>query len=237
MTERPRGALTRDTTALAIGPSHLWWSGDTLEIAVDEIASPLPTRVRGKIRIRPAALTAEPFQLDPSGRHQWWPIAPLARIEVELDKPALSWSGAGYLDHNAGSEPLESGFKRWDWCRATHRNGSTLLYEVTLPDGTNKALTLIADKHGAISLLEPTRSVTLPRSPVWQLQRGTRADDAEPAKVIRTLEDTPFYARSKVSTRLAGETVLAMHESLSLDRFRSSVVKMMLPFRMPRQMW
>jgi carotenoid 1,2-hydratase len=52
--------------------------------------------------------------------------------------------------------------------------------------------------------------------------------------VISTLEDTPFYARSVVRTRLLGEPVTAMHESLSLDRFSALWVQAMLPFRIPR---
>ena len=54
------------------------------------------------------------------------------------------------------------------------------------------------------------------------------------AHVRRTFEDTPFYARSEVASVLGGEGVLAMHESLALDRFKSGVVQAMLPFRMPR---
>jgi carotenoid 1,2-hydratase len=37
-----------------------------------------------------------------------------------------------------------------------------------------------------------------------------------------------------LDTRLLGQDATAMHESLSLDRFRSPIVQMMLPFRMPR---
>ncbi|MFZ4807179.1 MAG: hydratase [Hyphomicrobiaceae bacterium] len=237
MTERPRRALERSRTALTIGPSSMWWNGHSLEISIDETTSPIPSRIKGTVRILPLALTRQSFQLDPNERHEWWPIAPLARIEVELEHPALKWSGAGYLDTNSGREPLEAGFSRWDWCRATHERGSTLLYEITLPDGRQDALTLIADATGNVAALEATSNVGLPRSPIWQVERGTRADKAEPARVIKTLEDTPFYARSKVATHLAGQRVVAMHESLSLDRFRSSVVKLMLPWRMPRQFW
>lgn len=222
---------------MAIGPSHLWWNGAALEIDIDERANPLPRRVKGKVKIHPTALTAEPFVLDPNGRHRWWPLAPLARIEVELEHPSLKWSGAGYLDTNFGSEPLEDGFARWDWCRGTHELGSTLIYEVTLPDGRHDALTLMASPNGEVDVLDATRNVALPRSPVWQVVRGTRADRAEPAAVLKTLEDTPFYARSKVATRLAGQKVIAMHESLSLERFRRDIVKAMLPFRMPRAIW
>jgi carotenoid 1,2-hydratase len=69
----------------------------------------------------------------------------------------------------------------------------------------------------------------------WRVARGTRSDTQQPAAVIRTLEDTPFYARSIVSARLLGSSVIAMHESLSLQRFRSPWVQALLPFRMPRK--
>jgi carotenoid 1,2-hydratase len=52
--------------------------------------------------------------------------------------------------------------------------------------------------------------------------------------VVQTLEDAPFYARSVVASQLQGESVNAVHESLSLDRFRSGWVQVLLPFRMPR---
>jgi carotenoid 1,2-hydratase len=62
-----------------------------------------------------------------------------------------------------------------------------------------------------------------------------RADQGVQPDVIRTLEDGPFYARSQVRTKLYGEAADAFHESLDLDRFRSPLVRAMLPFRMPRR--
>ena len=52
--------------------------------------------------------------------------------------------------------------------------------------------------------------------------------------MLATYEDTPFYARSLLASTLGGEPVRAMHESLSLDRFRNPMVRLMLPFRIPR---
>ena len=51
---------------------------------------------------------------------------------------------------------------------------------------------------------------------------------------LRTLEDTPFYARSLLTdgTQAPG---LVIHETLSLDRFGSNWVQSLLPFRMPRR--
>jgi carotenoid 1,2-hydratase len=53
-------------------------------------------------------------------------------------------------------------------------------------------------------------------------------------RVLRTYEDTPFYARSLLATEFDGVIGTAMHESLDLDRFNSRWVQCLLPFRMPR---
>lgn len=62
-----------------------------------------------------------------------------------------------------------------------------------------------------------------------------RSDAGHPARVLRTLEDGPFYARSLVGATWLGEPVQALHESLSLRRFSAPWVQAMLPFRMPRR--
>ena len=54
-------------------------------------------------------------------------------------------------------------------------------------------------------------------------------------EVTRTLEDAPFYARSLVASQVLGKPAIAVHESLSLTRFRAAWVRMLLPFRMPRR--
>jgi carotenoid 1,2-hydratase len=145
----------------------------------------------------------------------------------------MRWSGNGYLDSNSGDEPLENSFVRWDWSRASVRNGTAVLYDVTRRSGGDFSLALHFDRSGRAELFVPPTRIALQRSG-WQIERNTRADAGYPARVVKTLEDTPFYARSLISTRLLGEHANAVHESLSLDRFRSRWVQMMLPFRMPR---
>ena len=77
MTERGRGALVRDADQLAIGPSRLHWRGDHLEIEIAEVTAPLPSRIRGTVRVHPGALTGRCFTLDDAGHHHWSPIAPV----------------------------------------------------------------------------------------------------------------------------------------------------------------
>jgi carotenoid 1,2-hydratase len=53
--------------------------------------------------------------------------------------------------------------------------------------------------------------------------------------VEQTLEDTPFYVRSLLSSGLLGEQVTSVHETLDLPRLVSLPVRLMLPWRMPRR--
>ena len=84
-------------------------------------------------------------------------------------------------------------------------------------------------------VVQPAKA-SLPRTG-WLVKRATRADEGSTPRVLKTWIDAPFYARSKLATRLFGEDVEAVHESLSLARFRSPIVQSMLPYRMPRAFW
>ncbi|MBB4200309.1 carotenoid 1,2-hydratase [Rhodoblastus sphagnicola] len=233
MTERFGDAVQRDKSWLEIGPSSLEWDGDCLTIRIDEIAVPIPKRLRGTVRVHPTALHDKSYQLDSAGRHHWGPIAPCARVEVELEKPSVRWSGSGYLDSNRGDEPLEAAFKRWDWSRAALKRGAAVLYDVTGRDGAGPVLGLRFDPAGGVEPFEAPPFIKLP-STLWRVERGTRGDPQGGARVVETLEDTPFYARSVLETNLLGETATAMHESLCLDRFSARWVQRLLPFRIPR---
>lgn len=210
------------------------WDGNALTVWIDEVTVPVPGRIRGTVRLHPEVLTGHAVPLDGEGRHRWFPLAPSARVEVELERPALCWSGTGYLDGNAGDEPLEEGFREWDWSRARLRDGgSAVLYEVVRRSGERRPLALRFDHTGDVQAFEPPPPVQLPTT-LWRVARCTRADPGPPPRVLQTLEDTPFYARSLLGTRLLGEPVRAVHESLSLERFRQAWVRLLLPFRLPR---
>jgi carotenoid 1,2-hydratase len=233
MTERGRSAVRRGRHELAIGNSALSWDGTALTIGIDEVAVPFPRRIRGAIRVEPTGLNAASFSLDVAGRHIWRPIAPSARVSVDMVAPETRWNGEGYFDMNAGAEPLEAGFTAWTWSRAALGRGSAVLYDAERRRDESLSLALRFDKSGGCERLLPPPIAKLPATG-WRLARKTRSDDGE-AKISRGFEDTPFYARSQISSKLFGETVAAVHESLSLDRFASPVVRLMLPFRMPRR--
>ena len=233
MTERGRASVTRDADVLSVGPSALRWERDGLTIDIDEIANPLPRRIRGRIRLEPSGVNASGFALTPDGAHMWRPISPRARVSVDLRDPSLRWSGDGYFDTNAGSEPLEKGFSGWSWSRAALGQGAAIFYDAERRNGAAISMALRFRPDASYEKLAAPPVTPLPKTK-WRIARATRSDDGVAA--LRTsFEDTPFYARAGVDAKIFGERAIQMHEVLSLDRFANPVVRLMLPFRMPRR--
>jgi carotenoid 1,2-hydratase len=233
MTERGCAQVRRSASSLAIGPSTVSWDGIALTIRIEETAAPIPSPLRGIVRVYPKALMNVTYPLDASGRHNWQPIAPCSHVEVQLQRPHLCWRGEAYVDSNCGGEPIEKAFRSWTWSRADLASGTAVLYAVNNDHGADKQLALLFKPSGTIEHfpfpspieLTPTR---------WGIARETFADENHSVRIIRTLENAPFYARTLISTSLLGQRALAVHESLSLRRFRAPWVQAMLPFRMPR---
>lgn len=236
MTERGREALEVSEDSFNVGPSRLAWKNDCLELDVDEISVPLPRKVRGTIRLFPEAICANEFAIDPDRLHRWRPIAPCARIEVDMQHPRLKWRGDAYLDTNRGDAPLEEGFTSWTWSRSTLADGScAILYDRVAVDRSHGSLALLVDPSGEIRALDAPPVTRLPASRIWRIPREARSDANSGTSVVETLEDTPFYARSLLDTTLHGAHVRTVHESLSLERFTQPWVQVLLPFRMPRR--
>ena len=234
MTERSQASLRRSASELVLGPSRLHWDGQSLLIDIDEIAVPLPQRVRGRVRVWPKGLANFITPLDDAGRHRWGPIAPCARIEVELDKPGAKWSGQAYLDSNEGDEPIDRPFTEWDWSRAVMKDGSTgVIYDVRQKQGADRVIARRFLPDGRSEAFSPPQRQALPRT-AWRLNRTMRTDVYEPAVVEQTLEDTPFYVRSVLQSGLLGERVTSVHETLNVPRVVARSTRLMLPWRMPR---
>jgi carotenoid 1,2-hydratase len=232
MTERGRQSMRRDADTFSIGPSAMAWREGTLAIDVNEMTVPLPGKLRGSIRLTPSTAVGQSFMLASDGLHHWRPAVPMARIEVAFQSPDLHWAGAAYHDMNWGAAPLERAFDSWVWARADTASGCHIVYDSILGTGKRQGFTLDIGRDGGIreGVLPERRD--LPRG-LWRMARPIAA--AGSVKLRRTLEDSPFYMRSLVDVDLDGETVTAVHESLSLRRFDSRIVQMMLPFRMPRR--
>ncbi len=235
MTERRQASLSRTRETLAIGPSSLEWTDETLTISFDERTVPFPSRLHGTVRLELPRHPGGIFFLDPSQRHQWSPLAPVTRCKVDLASPSLRWEGNAYFDRNCGSEPLENAFSTWQWSRAHVNDRAVILYDVERKGADALALSLSIDRENRAEEIELPRRASLPRTR-WGIERSIRSGNGQ-ASVRSTLESAPFYARSIVETELFGKSSVSMHESLSLERFQKNWVRLMLPFRMPRRVF
>ncbi|MFW5660081.1 MAG: carotenoid 1,2-hydratase [Oceanicaulis sp.] len=234
MTERGAGAVSVSADRFRVGPSQVRFEDGALIYDIDERGAPLPYPVRGRVVFSPQVVQQEGFALDAAGRHVWRPIWPRARVEAHFDRPGVSFKGAGYVDMNAGTEPLEAGFASWNWARASSKDGAIILYDSVWRSGGGSNLALEIGADGAARRFKAPPTAGLPNVG-WGVARATRAETG--ARVVKTLEDTPFYSRSLVESDCLGAPRTFMHESLDLDRFASGWVKTLLPFRMPRRFW
>ncbi len=232
MTERSKRHMTRSAAQFQIGPSSMTWEEDTLVIRIDEITVPFPSRVRGIVRLKPRLTSMAELALDPGMRHRWRPVAPVADVKADFEKPGLSWRGTGYHDMNWGTRPLEEDFSSWVWSRAALKDSAHIVYDRVLKDGSRSGFALRIKEDGVPQEIAIPKPVELGRA-FWRMGRPAHAD--HPLDDVKTLEDSPFYTRSLFHTRIDEETVPVFHESLSLDRFTNPLVQRMLPFKMPRR--
>lgn len=270
MTERTSAVLRRSASSFALGPSQLAWhsapqpfslpltqpvpqpapplsAAQQLVINIDEQTLPWPTapkpiRMRGQVTVTvPTLAQGTPHALDAAGQHHWMPLAPCARVQVDMQQPNMRWQGHAYLDTNTGTRPLERDFTRWDWSRARLADGRcVVLYDAQRRDGTRLQLASLHSDAVQSAVLDPGSLAThqLTNSK-WGVKRTTLADVAASGqaapRVVRSLEDGPFYARSLISGHWLGQGATAVHETLSCDRFGAGWVQVLLPVRMPRR--
>jgi carotenoid 1,2-hydratase len=254
LTEHAITASDRDSSTLAIGHSSMRWDrrGSALHINVDERSARIVGKsvpIRGSITLTPESHPGSPRVLDDWGqhRHHWWPIAPLASIEVALSEPSVNFRGHGYHDANWGDASLESAFERWSWSRARLDDGHAAIFYDTMSrgGGIERRVSLLIDRHGQSEPLDDiTKQHRLPMTR-WGLTRSVWSDsdsdsdfvlndDAEKVRVVRALEDTPFYARALVRTSIRKRPVVAMHEAMSCARLSRAWVRFLINFRMRR---
>jgi carotenoid 1,2-hydratase len=232
MTERGRRHVAREETRFTIGPSAMRWEEGALVIDIDEVTVPVPSRLRGRVKLTPSAICGHEVRLDPQGHHVWRPVAPFSAIEAEFERPRLSWKGIGYHDSNWGAVPLEESFDSWVWSRAAKQDGAAIIYDTQMKDGSRSAFAIEIAADGTVREGEVPVRREMPTT-FWRMKRHMRADNE--FRIVSLLEDSPFYARTLLRIRTDQGEADAFHESLSLSRFRSPVVQAMLPFRMPRR--
>jgi len=232
MTERRRGDVEVAANVLRIGPSSLRWDGQGYEYQLLERGCPVPQTVRGTVRVQPLLQPGLQYPLDRGGHHLWTPLAPRARVEVSLRRPDLHWCGDAYLDSNRGDRALERDFSGWQWSRAVTAGGATVFYEAQHHREAPWPLALKFSGTETRAIALPA-TVGLPRSG-WGIERQARSEDPRQTQLLHTMVDAPFYSRSLLRTQIEAESVVTVHESLNLKRFRRRWVQCLLPFRMPR---
>jgi carotenoid 1,2-hydratase len=239
----------RDREHLRVGASTLRWQADgALLVEFDERRTKFFGRrgapLRGRVLLRPAAMFGPRIELDSwraQPRHRWYPVAPHARVDFELDTPALQFSGSGYHDVNEGDEALEAAFRSWNWSRCELGSETVILYDVVDPHGVAHARAWRFKPEPETATIEPIPETALgsPRALLantnWGLTRSTRSDPGHSPRLIQTLEDTPFYSRNLVELQIGGQKATAVHESLSLRRFAAPWVRALLPFKIRRE--
>lgn len=225
----------RTATGVTIGRSSMEWKDDRLIVHLDErttpIGHPLRRSIRGTVLIHPENRTDLELAIDDRGEHRWWPVAPLARIEVELASPRIRFRGHGYHDANAGDVAIDTAFEQWSWCRGRSENRALLTYDAMSRRGTARTHAFVVRPDGSTEPLAETRSVELARTG-WGVRRSTRADAGSTPKLRHSLENGPFYTRSLIDTKLGGERVLAMNETLAARRLRQAWVRFCTGYRM-----
>lgn len=230
LTER-RG-LERSAEHLTLGRSVVRRTPSGLRYDLDEVTAIAGRRVRGTVDVTIEETTGKSFALDAAGRHRWSPVAPGCHVAVRLSEPSIGFTGRAYFDANAGEEPLERAFSRWDWSRASAGRRTRIGYHVVRRDGSTRALDLAVER-GRVAHTADVIERPLPPT-LWRLPRTVRGPRLHEAREVRALEDTPFYSRSQLALSLDGERHDAVHESLSLDRLTSRWVELLVPVRMRR---
>ena len=235
MTDRGAAALRQTASRLEVGPSMMRWEGHQLIIDIDEISSPpLISRIRGQIRLTPSAITGVEMALDAARAHLWRPFAPVARIEVDIDRPGWQWAGHGYFDANFGTRALEQDFTYWTWGRFPVPGGAMCFYDATGRRGDGLEAGIAFDSDGTARRVLPPPKARMARS-LWAVARETRADAGYRPRQVKAMLDAPFYTRAAVRTRIDGVDTVGVHEALDLRRFRSPFLKPMLAMRVPRR--
>ena len=240
-----KDSLERSADGLGLGRNSIEWQGDELVIRIDDQRPWSQGRVQGEIRVQARRRFAPCIDLAGNGEHEWFPVSPASPATVRMSKPGLSFEGTAYHDVNRGTRALERDFVEWDWSRltpGTHGTPSStsgvITYDVVTrdqPDTHHRRAFAFDDDHGLRKVDTAGTKLLDGGRAFWGVSRRPVGDEGSLPQHRRTLEDSPFYTRSLISTTMHGRPYHGVHESLRLDRFVEPVVQCMLPFRIRRR--
>lgn len=230
-TEWPSRQVSRTDSCFVLGPSQLEWRDGNLFVDVVEQTPRTRRPLVGRVAVYPEVTSDHVQALDAEQKHRWRPMAPKARFEARFEDPSLVFSGGAYCDGNDGDEPLEATLERWDWARFETPRGCLVVYDAMGRDKTAWNTASVFSAQGSMEPAECSFAHILPRTFVWAFPRRIHWLTRERPRVVRTLEDSPFYSRSLLQARFDGQDCWGIHESLSLNRFATPWMQRMLPFR------
>ena len=151
------------------------------------------------------------FDLDAAGRHHWWPMAPVlpGRGRLERAGPALD-AAAPISTPTTATSRWRTPSRSWTWCRAdlAARGGDPLRRDAPRRLPPEPVAALRRRRRRAASIARRSRP-PLPPDAGSAACRARLAATTAASQVVRTFEDTPFYARSLLSSTLCGEAVTA----------------------------
>lgn len=231
----PGGALS--ATTLRAGNNTWQQTDEGLVLTINDRSVPWGRPIVGRIVLRgQRAKDHGPRVLCAEGQHHWWPILPVAHIEVDMQSPKLHWRGHAYHDLNFGDAPLAQGFSRWSWMRTTRPEATDIVYAVHKRGhdaAQAQTLSLTMHRDGTVTDRAVPPLQPLPVSG-WRL-RGVGCDLPDQPGALQLLEDTPFYRRSMWPVMHNGTPAgVVMHEALDMDRWQRSWVRALMPFRLRR---
>ncbi|MCK7475444.1 MAG: hypothetical protein MZV49_22670 [Rhodopseudomonas palustris] len=202
MTERGRGHVERSATQLSIGPSRVFWDGSALNFEIDEVTAPIPSRIKGRVRVIPCAITQQAFTLNEERQ------SPLVADRAVLARRSRAGKAQAALER-----------RRLFRHERRRRADRTRLYGVgmvaaprcataprfcTRPSAATAAeldLALQFDKSGAMQMFEFPTLHPLPRTP-WRVstqraqpERSRGGTHAGRLAVLCTLDDRHHAAR------------------------------------------
>ncbi len=232
LTERAMDGGSLSSDMLRIGESSAAFHGDRLVVEVRERTAPFGRTVHGTVTFAPTSLTGWEFALDADAAHRWRPLSPTGRIDVRFDDCGVVFSGRGYLDANDGDTGLECSFDGWAWSRAHLDDGSAVVsYDTVACDGSRRSTCLEVTSDGRTRERDALPMLAMP-STAWGIERRIRCDATPKPILVRTLENTPFYARTLARIGVDGRQATSVHETVSARRFDASWVRFLIPFRM-----
>lgn len=229
LTEVPGARRTADV--LAIAGSRLELGERRVVLAFNERTAPWGRPLVGEVELTFGHAYGKPVEIHGAGRHRWFPIVPHARARVTVPTHGASFEGSAYLDANQGDAPLEAELESWSWSRVATPTRTIVTYDVAPRRGLPEVATYAFDREARPIPTPSLERTDLPRTG-WGLRRPHRGAGA--LQLVRTLEDTPFYARSALVGSIEGEPAVGVHEALDLGRFRRGWVQHLLGYRMRR---